>query len=159
MWHLIWVCTVCLWPFYGFRGKNGWKQNIYHLSNNKLSIGHTSTRLFTIAIKSTWLRCLDIQFSIWKKNKTFLYHTLWIICNFSYSEMEKFRLFPSALDAMSFMFSQLAYSIDFVRSLRKSWLKKLFMIYDVVCYFIFHNSKPEQDKFALGWTVCKMVTN
>ena len=25
MWHLIWVCTVCLWPFYGFLGKKGLK--------------------------------------------------------------------------------------------------------------------------------------
>ena len=24
MWRLIWVCTVCLWPFNGFPGKNGW---------------------------------------------------------------------------------------------------------------------------------------
>ena len=23
MWRLIWACTVCLWPFYGFPGKNG----------------------------------------------------------------------------------------------------------------------------------------
>ena len=22
MWHLIWVCTVCLWPFNGFPDKN-----------------------------------------------------------------------------------------------------------------------------------------
>ena len=26
MWHLIWVCTVCLWPFYGFLSDNWIKE-------------------------------------------------------------------------------------------------------------------------------------
>ena len=29
MWHLTWVCTVCLWLYYGFPGRNGLGKQIW----------------------------------------------------------------------------------------------------------------------------------
>ena len=40
MWHLIWVFTVCLWPFYGFKGKNGLKKESSHTSFGFLQTGN-----------------------------------------------------------------------------------------------------------------------
>ena len=52
MWRLIWVCTLCLWPFYGFPGNYGLSNNI-----SKLEIIFLLKKEFTSCLKQFLMIC------------------------------------------------------------------------------------------------------
>ena len=46
MWRLIRVCTVCLWLFHGFPGKNGFYINSFMIYNQRFQ--GQATRIFSV---------------------------------------------------------------------------------------------------------------
>ena len=76
MWRLNWVCTVCLWPFYVFPGKNGlssmgtpsWFPTIFAKKDN-----------FLLVVGSSGIIVIFFQVMNKQVNKT--KHVVWTFCN------------------------------------------------------------------------------